>query len=50
LILAAGAALGARFGAKYVLFHPKANTIIRYVLIVIISVAVVRIFYPMLAN
>ena len=50
LVLAAGAALGARFGAKYVLYHPKANTIIRYVLIAIISVAVFRIFYPMLAN
>jgi uncharacterized membrane protein YfcA len=50
LVLAVGAALGARFGAKYVLYHPKANTIIRYVLIAIISVAVFRIFYPMLAN
>lgn len=50
LILAGGAALGARFGAKYVLYHPKANSIIRYVLIAIISVAVVRIFYPMLAQ
>lgn len=50
LVLAAGAAIGARFGAKYLLYHPKANTIIRYVLIAIISVAVFRIFYPMLAN
>ena len=50
LILATGAAIGARLGARYVLSHPKANTIIRYVLIAILIVAIVRIFYPMFAN
>jgi uncharacterized membrane protein YfcA len=49
-ILATGAAIGARLGARYVLSHPKANTIIRYVLIAILIVAIVRIFYPMFAN
>ncbi len=49
LILAGGAAVGARLGAKYVLFHPKANTIIRYVLIAVILFAIFRIFYPILS-
>jgi len=49
LILAVGMAIGARLGARYVLFHSKANTIIRYVLIAVILFAVFRIFYPILA-
>ena len=49
LILAVGMAVGAWLGAKYVLFHPRANTIIRYTLIAIILFAIFRIFYPILA-
>jgi len=49
LILAVGMAVGAWIGAKYVLFHPRANTIIRYTLIAIILIAIFRIFYPILA-
>jgi len=39
LMLAAGQALGAWFGARYILFLPKANTIVRYTLLIILSVS-----------
>jgi len=48
LILAFGAMLGARFGARKVLYHPKANVIIRFVLIGVIIFAIIRIFYPLI--
>lgn len=44
-VLAFGAMIGARFGARYVLYHPKANDWIRYLLIVIIIFAIVRILW-----
>lgn len=46
IVLASGAMVGARIGARYVLYHPKANEWIRYVLIGIIIVAILRIFWP----
>ncbi len=39
LLLAAGQGLGAWFGARYILFLPKANTIVRYTLITILSIS-----------
>ncbi len=39
LLLAIGQGLGAWIGARYILFLPKANTIVRYTLIVILSVS-----------
>jgi uncharacterized membrane protein YfcA len=50
LILAFGAMIGARIGAKRIMYHPKANTIIRYLLIAVIVFAIIRIFYPFLIN
>ncbi len=46
LTLAGGTTLGAYVGTRHVLFHPKANQYIRYVLIGIIVVALVKIFTP----
>lgn len=39
LILAVGQGLGAWIGARYILFLPKANTIVRYTLIVILIIS-----------
>lgn len=39
LLLALGQGLGAWIGARYILFLPKANTIVRYTLIVILSIS-----------
>lgn len=39
LALAAGQGIGAVIGARYILFLPKANTIVRYTLIVILSIS-----------
>ncbi len=39
LILAIGQGLGAWIGARFILFLPKANTIVRYTLILILSVS-----------
>jgi uncharacterized membrane protein YfcA len=39
IMLAIGQTLGAWIGARYILFLPKANTIVRYTLIVILSVS-----------
>ncbi len=47
LTLAAGTATGARFGAKKVVQHPKANAITRKVLIAVILVAIVKMFQPL---
>lgn len=47
LTLAAGTASGARFGAKKVVQHPKANAITRKVLIAVILVAIVKMFQPL---
>lgn len=44
IALAIGAMIGAWFGTRYVLYHPKANDYIRYILIGIIIVALVKIF------
>lgn len=44
LALAVGTTIGARIGTRYILQHPKANAITRKVLIVVISVALVKIF------
>ena len=41
LTLASGQALGAVFGARYVLFMPKANTYVRWLLIIILSVSAI---------
>lgn len=41
LALAAGQAIGAIFGARYVLFMPKANTYVRWLLIVILSISAI---------
>ncbi len=47
LTLAAGTASGARFGAKTVVQHPKANAITRKVLIAVILIAIVKMFQPL---
>lgn len=39
LILALGQGLGAYIGARFILFMPKANTIVRYTLVAILSVS-----------
>jgi len=39
LLLALGQGLGAWIGARYILFLPKANTIVRYTLVIILSVS-----------
>jgi uncharacterized membrane protein YfcA len=39
LMLALGQALGAWIGARYILFLPKANTIVRYTLLIILSIS-----------
>ena len=46
LTLALGTSLGARFGAKKVVQHKKANAITRKVLIAVIIVAIVKMFQP----
>lgn len=46
LVLALGAGLGAWFGTRYVLYHPKARDYIRYLLIAIVLFAAVKIFWP----
>ena len=50
LTLAAGTATGARFGAKKVVQHPKANAITRKVLIAVILVAIVKMFQPLVLD
>jgi uncharacterized membrane protein YfcA len=47
LTLAIGTATGARFGAKKVVQHRKANAITRKVLIAVILVAIVKMFQPL---
>ena len=49
LSLALGTSIGARFGAKKVIQHPRANAITRYVLIAVIIVAIVKMFQPYLS-
>jgi uncharacterized membrane protein YfcA len=44
--LALGTSLGARFGAKKVVQHKKANAITRKVLIAVIIMAIVKMFQP----
>lgn len=39
ILLALGQGLGAYIGARYILFMPKANTIVRYTLVLILSVS-----------
>lgn len=39
LILALGQSIGAVIGARYILFLPKANTIVRYTLLVILTIS-----------
>ena len=46
LSLAVGTSIGARFGARKVIQHPKANRITRYVLIAVILVAIYKMFEP----
>ncbi len=46
LSLAAGTSLGARFGTRKVITHPKANAVTRYVLIGVILIAIVKMFQP----
>ncbi|HCD47570.1 MAG TPA: sulfite exporter TauE/SafE family protein [Cryomorphaceae bacterium] len=46
LTLALGTSMGARFGAKKVVQHKKANAITRKVLIAVIIVAIVKMFQP----
>ena len=48
LSLALGTSLGARFGTKKVIQHPKANAITRKVLIAVILVAIIKMFQPYL--
>jgi uncharacterized membrane protein YfcA len=50
LTLAIGTASGARFGAKKVVAHPKANAITRKVLIAVILVAIVKMFQPLVLD
>ena len=50
LTLAAGTATGARFGAKKVVQHPKANVITRKVLIAVILVAIFKMFQPLVLD
>lgn len=50
LTLAVGTASGARFGAKNVVQHPKANAITRKVLIAVILVAIVKMFQPLVID
>ena len=50
LTLAIGTASGARFGAKKVVGHPKANAITRKVLIAVILVAIVKMFQPLVLD
>lgn len=47
IALAIGAVIGAWFGARYVLDHPKANAWIRYLLIIILISAILKIFAPL---
>lgn len=46
IALAIGAVLGAYVGTRYILYHPKANEYIRYLLIAIILFALIKIFSP----
>jgi len=48
VVLAAGASLGAWFGVKYVMYHPKAAKYIRFLLIGIVLFAIVKILLPYL--
>ncbi len=50
LTLALGTASGARFGAKKVVQHPKANAITRKVLIAVILVAIIKMFQPLVLD
>ena len=50
IVLAVGASTGAWFGMRYVLNHPKAGVFIRYLLIVIVVFAIVKILYPYLVS
>ena len=50
LTLALGTALGARFGAKKVVQHKKANAITRKVLIAVIILAILKMFQPYIAS
>jgi uncharacterized membrane protein YfcA len=49
-ILAVGTSVGAWFGMRYILNHPKAAVIIRYLLIVIVVFAIAKILWPYLAG
>ena len=50
IVLALGAGAGAWFGARYVLYHPKARDYIRYLLIVIVVFAIGKILWPYIEN
>lgn len=50
LALAVGAMIGAYVGTRHVLYHPRANDYIRWLLIVIIIFAILRIFTPWLGS
>jgi len=45
-VLAIGTSAGAWYGTRYLLYHPKASNIIRYVLILVMVLAIVKIFWP----
>lgn len=45
LVLAVGTSSGAWVGTRYLLYHRSASRIIRYVLIVVISFAIIKTFY-----
>lgn len=47
VLLAIGAMIGAWIGARFLLYHSKANQITRWILIGIIIVAIIRIFGPL---
>lgn len=49
LSLALGTTLGARFGTKKIIQHPRANAITRKVLIGVILVAIIKMFEPYVA-
>lgn len=48
VMLAIGSSIGAWFGTRFVLTHPKANEYIRYLLIAVIIFGIYRIFYPII--
>jgi len=50
LSLAVGTTLGARFGTKKIIQHPKANAITRKVLIGVILIAIFKMFEPYLSQ